>query len=371
MTHIPIEAQVECTDGPCGKSVAVTVDPVRRQVTHVVVDDRTTQRLVPIDQVADTSSSLIRLRCSQAQLAEMDSFIETHYIQTKYSAVPVAGMMHAEYMPPLVTVDEMVWTEVAEERVPVGEMAIHRGASVEASDGPIGKVGELVVDRRGKEITHFVLQEGHLWGKKEVTLPLSAIDYVQEDTVYLKLDRQAVKQLPTIPLKRHHWHAEAEMELVVRVYDKSGRAEEALAFVHELHKRRTLRIRNAAILARDAEGTVTVRDTRDIDPKKGRLLGAVTGGLIGLVGGPAGVVVGALTGASAGAAAGKQIDFGFSDKFLTKLQTHLQPGSEALVVLVEHEFAVPLSESLAHDEGVIVQQTLTDKLVEELMAGES
>jgi uncharacterized membrane protein len=371
MTQIPIEAQVECADGPCGKSVAVIVHPIQRKVTHVVVDDKTAQRLVPMDQVADASSDSVRLRCSQAQLAEMDPFVETHYIETKQSAMPVAGMMYPQYMPPLAMIDETVWTEVAEERVPLGQLAIHRGASVKASDGPIGEVGELVVDRRGEELTHFVLQEGHLWGKKAVTLPLSAIDCVQEDTVYLKLDKQAIKQLPAIPLKRHHWYAEPEMELVVRVYDAPGRAEEALAFVHELHKRRTLRIRNAAILARDAEGTVTVRDTRDIDPSKGRLLGAITGGLIGLVGGPVGAVVGALTGAGAGAVAGKQIDLGFSDKFLTNLQAHLQPGSEALVVLVEHEFSVPLSESLAHDEGIIVQQTLTDKLVEELMAGES
>jgi uncharacterized membrane protein len=116
---------------------------------------------------------------------------------------------------------------------------------------------------------------------------------------------------------------------------------------------------------------VSVRDTRDIDVKKGRLLGAVTGGLIGLVGGPAGVVVGALAGAGTGAVAGKRIDFGFSDKFLNGLQQHLQPGKSALVVLVEHEFAVPLAESLGHDDGVIVQQALTDGLVEALLATES
>lgn len=368
MTNIPIEAQVECTDGPCGRSVAVIVHPIQRRVTHVVVDDKTAQRLVPMDKVLETSSSSIRLRCSQAELAEMDSFVETHYIEAPQPVTPAAGMLYPEYMAPLATVDEMDWVEVAEERVPLGELAIHRGASVEASDGPIGRVGELVVDPKGDEITHFVLQEGHLWGKKEVTLPLSAIDFVQADTVYLKLDKEAIKQLPAIPLKRHHWYAAPELELVVSVYDQPDKAAEALEFVQKLHQSRTLRIRNAAVLARDAEGTTTVRDTRDIDPKKGRLLGAITGGLIGLVGGPAGMVVGALAGAGTGAVAGKRIDFGFSEQFLNKLQQHLQPGKSALVVLVEHEFAVKLSESLAQNEGIIAQQTLTDKLVEELLA---
>jgi uncharacterized membrane protein/sporulation protein YlmC with PRC-barrel domain len=369
MMHIPIEAQVECTDGRCGKSVAVTVDPVRRQVTQVIVDDKTAQRLVPMDQVEATASDSIRLCCTKAQLAEMPSFVMERF-------VPVAPSLGEEayryYALPLVTgLEPAPPVLIADEQVPSGELAVHRGMPVEASDGHVGKVGELVVDPQSGEITHFVLQEGHLWGKKEVTLPLSAIDIASGDAVYLKVDKAAIEQLPAIPVKRHHWYAEPELELVVKVYDKPGRAEEALEFVHDLHNRRTLRIRNAAILARDEEGAVTVRDTRDIDPKKGRLLGAITGGLIGLVGGPAGVVVGALAGAGTGAVAGKRIDFGFSDKFLNKLQEHLQPGSEALVVLVEHEFVVPLSESLAQDEGTIVQQTLTDKLVEELMIGAS
>ncbi|MGD9406252.1 MAG: DUF1269 domain-containing protein [Anaerolineae bacterium] len=374
MMHIPIEAQVECADGHCGKSVALTVDPVRRQVTHVIVDDKTTQRLVPMDQVEATASDSIRLRCTKDQLAEMPSFVVERFVPVepglgeeayRYYALPlVTGLEPAPAVPAPPAV-------VADEQVPLGELAVHRGMPVEASDGRVGKVGELVVDPKSGEITHFVLQEGHLWGKNEVTLPLSAIDTASGDAVYLKLDKAAIEQLPAIPVKRHHWYADPELELVVKVYDKPGKAEEALKFVHDLHNQRTLKIRNAAILTRDEEGAVTVRDTRDIDPKKGRLLGAITGGLIGLVGGPAGVVVGALAGAGTGAVAGKRIDFGFSDKFLSKLQEHLQPGSEALVVLVEHEFVVPLSESLARDEGTIVQQTLTDKLVEELMIGAS
>jgi uncharacterized membrane protein len=371
MTHIPIEAKVTCADGVCGKSVAVIVHPIRRRLTHLVVSDGTAQRLVPMEQVEATSSESVRLRCTQAQLAEMESFVETHYVQTEQPPAPQAGLMYPQYALPMVTVDQPEWVRVEKERVPLGELAIHRGIQVEASDGPIGAVGELVVDPDGAQISHFVLQQGHLWGKKTITLPLSTVESVQANTVYLKLDKAAIEQLPAIPLKRHHWYADPELELVVKVYDRPGKAEEALEFVHDLHNRRVAKVHNAAVLVREADGAVTVRDTRDIDARKGRILGAITGGLIGLVGGPAGVVVGALSGAGAGAVAGKQIDFGFSDKFLNKLQENLLPGSEALVVLVEHEFVVPLSESLAHDGGIVVQQTLTDKLVEELMANES
>jgi hypothetical protein len=53
----------------------------------------------------------------------------------------------------------------------------------------------------------MVLQEGHLWGKKEITVPLSAIDRVEAEAVHLKLDKQAVERLPATPLQRHYQEA--------------------------------------------------------------------------------------------------------------------------------------------------------------------
>jgi hypothetical protein len=46
------------------------------------------------------------------------------------------------------------------------------------------------------------MREGHLWGKKEVTIPVSAVDFADADTVYLKLDKKDVKALPAVSVKR-------------------------------------------------------------------------------------------------------------------------------------------------------------------------
>jgi len=239
------------------------------------------------------------------------------------------------------------------------------GYKVEALDGPAGTVGELVLDPSSGEVTHFALKAGHLWGQKEVTLPLSAVDRVVGDTVYLKLDKQAIGQLPTIPVRRGDG---AQIDLVAVAFDAPEDAARALGFIEQFRKRGTLKILNAAILVRDAEGNIAVKDTQDIDPKKGRLLGAVTGGLIGLVGGPVGAVVGALAGAGAGGLAGKKIDFGFSEKFLDGLKQYLKPDTSALIVLVEHDYYTQLSEVIAEEEGVFFRQTLTDRLVQQLLA---
>lgn len=98
-------------------------------------------------------------------------------------------------------------------------------------------------------------------------------------------------------------------------------------------------------------------------------MGAITGGLIGLLAGPGGAVLGALTGLGAGGAAGKLIDEGFSDEFLKDLQGYLQPGSAAVILLVEHEWVKSVADSMADLGGFVFQQPLTDRLVEDLMSG--
>ena len=63
-----------------------------------------------------------------------------------------------------------------EEELPVGELSIHPGADVVATDGKVGEFHEFIVAGDDNRVTHLVLREGHLWGKKDVTIPLDQID---------------------------------------------------------------------------------------------------------------------------------------------------------------------------------------------------
>jgi uncharacterized protein YrrD len=74
---------------------------------------------------------------------------------------------------------------------------------VDATDGRAGTVDELVVDSEGEVITHMLLRKGHLWGKKDVAVPITAIDDIYKDTVILNIDKKAIKELPTVSVKRH------------------------------------------------------------------------------------------------------------------------------------------------------------------------
>jgi sporulation protein YlmC with PRC-barrel domain len=81
-------------------------------------------------------------------------------------------------------------------------MAVRRGTRIEVTDGYVGRVDELVVNAENGHITHLVMREGHLWGQKDVIIPLPAMGDTREDTVFLKIDKHQIESLPTFPMHR-------------------------------------------------------------------------------------------------------------------------------------------------------------------------
>src|SRR5262245_9499206 len=51
---------------------------------------------------------------------------------------------------------------------------------------------------RDQPITHFVLERGHLWGRKEVTVPIGAVARVESDVVHVALSKNEVGGLPAV-----------------------------------------------------------------------------------------------------------------------------------------------------------------------------
>jgi len=178
MIEVPIDVKVECTDGHGGTSTHVIINPTTKSITHFVVADNEPvvahSYLVPVESISETRHDVIRLNCTIEQLSQMEQFAELHYIANpdQEAGYPADAVYLSPYVSPL----DSGYLSVEVERIPVGEMAIRRGAVVEATDGFVGYLGEFLVDPESGQLTHLVLQEGHGWGKREVTLPLSVID---------------------------------------------------------------------------------------------------------------------------------------------------------------------------------------------------
>jgi len=207
--EIPLQAQVECTDGVCGRSVYVLIDPLSDQVTHLVVRETSspnTEYLVPVELLSETIANTIRLRCSKAELEQMDPFVKTTFVEKKLSdgyssyAGRYGPGMGRSYYGPYAGFERTVHVPVEHFQIPAGEFGVRRGTRVEATDGFIGHVDEFVVNPENGHITHMVVREGVLWGRKDVIIPLSAMGDTRDDTMFLKLDKHQVESLPTFPM---------------------------------------------------------------------------------------------------------------------------------------------------------------------------
>ena len=183
--------------------MAVIFNPVSRRLTHVVVSEKQfphIEHLVPVELVIDSSPKKIWLRCTCHELQKMEQFIETEFVT---GTEPHSVYSLEEYrLWPYVLPDPEMGMVVEHEKIPPGELAVRRGAHVEATDGRIGQVDEFLLDPDTMHVTHLVLREGHLWSQKEVTIPVSEIDRIEEEVVYLKLDKHSVGELPAIPVRR-------------------------------------------------------------------------------------------------------------------------------------------------------------------------
>jgi sporulation protein YlmC with PRC-barrel domain len=210
-TQFTIGAEVSCTDGVCGEMIRVIVDPVARTVTDLVVEPTDRQglgRLVPLDLVDDTTGE-IRLRCTLAEFEQLGSAEETQFIPGS-SGYASYGPEQVAYMPYYglgmagggmgVTPDMAgVSQTVTYDKVPLGEVAVRRDDQVHATDGGIGRVQGLVIDPHDHHVTHVLLQEGHLWGRKQVAIPISAVTGV-DDGIQLSLTKDEVKDLPPVDI---------------------------------------------------------------------------------------------------------------------------------------------------------------------------
>lgn len=163
---------------------------------------------------------------------------------------------------------------------------------------------------------------------------------------------------------------ETPISLVVYAYNGKGKANEVLKALQELQKRKVFTVLNAAVLVMDEDGKAKLRETEDVDAKRGALFGAIAGGLVGLLGGPAGVIVGAATGAVTGGVAAHTIDMGFSDEYLREIQESLKPGSSALIALVEHEWVERVIAELNEYEGTLFRKALKADIAAQLAASE-
>ena len=140
--------------------------------------------------------------------------------------------------------------------------------------------------------------------------------------------------------------------------DEAGKVREALK-----EQAANINLDDSAVVVKDAEGEVHVKNEVD----RGVAVGAVGGGALGLlIGGLLFPVGGLVLGALAGALVGKMLDMGVDKKFVEDVSEHLQPGTSALFVIVREANPNVALAALRPYKGKVIQTSLPPEAEAEL-----
>ncbi|GAA2002076.1 hypothetical protein [Catenulispora subtropica] len=209
-----IGSRVRCAGDECGELDFVVVDPVADKLTHLVVrpdDAGGKARLVPV-HIAVPGPDGIDLNCTPARFEEFEPALRTRFLpgaedpagpvgRDRVLEWPFYGLALTPALTGMAPGIDLRPATVTLERIPVGEVSVRRGERVHAADGEIGRVRGLVVVPPDSAVTHFLLDEGHLWGRKRVAIPIRAVTGIDERGVAVSLTKDEIKDLPPVDVE--------------------------------------------------------------------------------------------------------------------------------------------------------------------------
>jgi len=161
--------------------------------------------------------------------------------------------------------------------------------------------------------------------------------------------------------------ADVPMQVIVAAFKDVEGASNALKTLQDAKREKFITIEDAAVITKDANGKVKIKETADMRAGKGAAIGAVAGGVIGLLAGPVGWV--ALGGGVIGGLAAKLHDSGFPDARLKQLAEGLTPNSSALVAVIDHVWVEEIERELASQQADLVTLALSDDIHQQLTGG--
>jgi uncharacterized membrane protein len=127
---------------------------------------------------------------------------------------------------------------------------------------------------------------------------------------------------------------EQPIQVIVAAFPTEMGAKDALKDLDEAKKQGVIDVKDAAVLMRDQNRELHITESADKGFGRGAAIGGVAGAAVGLLAGPIGWAT--LGGAAVGGLAAKLRDGGFKDERLRQMGAGLQPGSSALVAVIEH-----------------------------------
>ncbi len=151
----------------------------------------------------------------------------------------------------------------------------------------------------------------------------------------------------------------AQQRVVVATFEDEATAQDALRVVQEAHHEKQLKFIAYAIVRRDADDKLHVKETGDPGGVAGAVSGGALGLAVGLLAGPVGLA--AVAGAVMGGVAMKWFDSGVKNAEIRAAGESLKSGMAALVVLPEEGSETLIAEKLRLNGGTVTGTALTEE----------
>jgi uncharacterized membrane protein len=155
------------------------------------------------------------------------------------------------------------------------------------------------------------------------------------------------------------------VQVVVAAFQEEKGADEVLKELKAAKWAGLIGIQNAAVLRRDQKNKLHIKELKDWGGGKGAAFGGALGAVVGVLAGPGALAVGALI----GGLAAKLRDSGFSDARLKAVGKSLQPGTSAIVAVIEHRWVAELEKEMEEAEADIMTMSIASDVAEQLDAG--
>jgi uncharacterized protein YrrD len=213
--QLRLGTHVHCGGEQVGQVGDVVIDPASRRLTHVVVETHENEaRLVPASLIhgGEPEAHELVLSCTKAEFDELGSILEFTYVQLDEFPEPDASSdvgVETVISMPMYGAEEFgdypgeygSSVGLAYHRIPKGEAEVRRSSAVVSADGhQIGAAcGFVLYEDR---VTHVVLERGHLWGTRDVTIPIDAVKAIETDELTLSINKDEVSALPSVRVHR-------------------------------------------------------------------------------------------------------------------------------------------------------------------------
>ncbi len=150
--------------------------------------------------------------------------------------------------------------------------------------------------------------------------------------------------------------------VVVIVFDNMEEASRLRAALRPLEQRNELRIEDAAVLVKDAQGKVRVKHEKSDAAVTGAVIGGVLGSIV-LIMFPG---IGFATGAMAGGLVASKLAGDIDKKFVKEVSEAIKPGTSALFLIVGEGDRIAVEQTLRPYKGTLYSTSLPQETSERL-----